>query len=314
MHHLNIYKTGLDAIGNTPIALLKNIHNTDCHIWAKLEFLSLGGSVKDRAAKRIIEQARLTGILKNGQTVVEMTSGNMGAGLAIVCAILKHPFIAVMSVGNSPQRASMLRGLGAKVVLVPQVTGEQGKVTGEDIEAVATEAKRISEQINAFYVNQFHATEGVNAHYFGTGTEILNALDNKVDAFVSVVGSGGTFIGTSRKLKEINKDILCCVVEPQNAQILSGKTVINTQHIMQGMGYAIIPPLWDSSLADKFFAISDNEATQMQYDLATLEGYFVGYSAAANVVASVKLAQSGVLKPNSNIVTVLCDTGLKYSF
>ena len=311
---MNIYKTGLDAIGNTPIALLKNIHDTDCHIWAKLEFLSLGGSVKDRAAKRIIEQARLTGILKDGQPVVEMTSGNMGAGLAIVCAILKHPFIAVMSEGNSPQRASMLRGLGAKVVLVPQVTGVQGKVTGEDIDAVATEAKRISEQENAFYVNQFHAIEGVNAHYFGTGTEILNALDNKVDAFVSVVGSGGTFIGTSKKLKEVNPNIVCCVVEPQNAEILAGQTVTQKQHIMQGMGYAMIPPLWDSALPDEFFAISDDEAEKMQYDLAIHEGYFVGYSAAANVVASIKLAQSGILKPNSNIVTVLCDTGLKYSF
>jgi cysteine synthase A len=314
MTSLNIYKNGLDAIGNTPIALLNNIHDSECHIWAKLEFLSLGGSVKDRAAKRIIEQAKLTGLLADGQAVVEMTSGNMGAGLAIVCAILKHPFIAVMSVGNSSQRASMLRGLGAKVVLVPQVTGEAGKVTGEDIDAVATEAKMISEQENAFYVNQFHATEGVNAHYFGTGTEILNALDNNVDAFVSVVGSGGTFIGTSRKLKEINPNILCCVVEPKNSEILAGKAVTNKQHIMQGMGYAMIPPLWDSVLPDKFFAVSDDEAEKMQYDLATKEGYFVGYSAAANVTAAIKLAQSGLLKPNSNIVTVLCDTGLKYSF
>jgi cysteine synthase len=314
MHPLKIYNTGLDAIGNTPIALLKNIQNTDCHIWAKLEFLSLGGSVKDRAAKRIIEHARLIGLLTQGQTVVEMTSGNMGAGLAIVCSILKHPFIAVMSEGNSPQRASMLRGLGAKVILVPQVTGELGKVTGEDIEAVATQAKKISEQENAFYVNQFHAIEGVNAHYFGTGTEILNALDNKVDAFVSVVGSGGTFIGTSRKLKEANPNILCCAVEPKNAEILAGKPVTNNQHIMQGMGYAMIPPLWDSALPDKFFAISDDEAEKMQYELASKEGYFVGYSASANVVASIKLAQSGILKPNSNIVTVLCDTGLKYSF
>lgn len=154
----------------------------------------------------------------------------------------------------------------------------------------------------------------VNAHYYGTGTEILNALDNKVDAFVSVVGSGGTFIGVSRKLKEVNPDIMCCVVEPQNSEILAGKPVINNQHIMQGMGYAIIPPLWDASLPDKFFAISDDEAKKMQYELATHEGYFVGFSAAANIVASIKLAESGLLKPNSNIVTVLCDTGLKYSF
>ncbi len=308
------YNNALDAIENTPIALLSNINSSPCNIWAKLEFMQPGGSIKDRAAKRIIQHARNNNLLAPHQPVVEMTSGNMGAGLAVVCAAFKHPFIATMSAGNSPQRAAMLRGLGAKVVLVPQVTGSFGKVTGEDIAAAAHAAQQIAHEKKAFYVNQFFAEEGVNAHYNGTALEILTALNNKIDAFVSVVGSGGTFVGTSKRFKEVNPSILCCAVEPKNAEILAGKPVTQAQHIMQGMGYGIIPPLWNKLLADKFFAIDDTQAKHMQQHLAAKEGYFVGYSAAANVAAALQLAHSGLLKAGSNIVTMLCDTGLKYSF
>jgi cysteine synthase A len=311
---LIVYKNALETIGNTPLALLSRIHNTDCHIWAKLEFMNPGGSIKDRAAKRIIEQARLTGKLLPKQPVIEMTSGNMGAGLAIVCSLLGHPFTAVMSEGNSLQRVAMLKGLGANVVLVPQITGEIGKVTGEDIYFATQEATRIADENHAFYVNQFYSQECVNAHYYGTGSEILDALDHKVDAFVACVGSGGTFLGTAKRLKEENPQTLCCVVEPENSEILAGKSVTEPQHIMQGVGYSIIPPLWDSQLADKFFAVSDKEVKKMQYEIAIKEGYFVGYSSAGNIVASIKLAESGLLKSGSHIVTILCDTGLKYSF
>lgn len=312
--NLDVYENSLDAIGNTPIALLNKINPTDHNIWAKLEFVQPGGSVKDRAAKHIIEQARAKGDLQPGQPVVEMTSGNMGAGLAVVCSVLGHPFIATMSEGNSPQRAEMLRGLGAEVVLVPQVDGIPGQVTGTDIEAAAHQARLIAEEKGAFYVNQFHAIDGVNAHRFGTAQEIIDALDSDINAFVSVVGSSGTFVGTSIGLKENNATIICCAVEPLGAEILAGKKVSKTQHILQGMGYGIVPPLWDPSLPDMFLSVSDNDAKKMQHDLAAKEGYFVGYSAAANVVAAIRVAQQADLPRNSNIVTVLCDTGLKYSF
>ena len=279
-----------------------------------MEFVQPGGSVKDRAARRIIEVAIEKHELTPGQPVVEMTSGNMGAGLAIVCGILRHPFIATMSEGNSPQRASMLRGLGAEVVLVPQVTGIPGNVTGEDIEAAAQAARDIAAERGAYFVNQFHALEGVKAHQLGTGPEILTALDNEVSAFVSVVGSGGTFVGSSRALKQANPEILCYAVEPEGTEVLAGKSITKPRHILQGIGYGIVPPLWEPKLPDGFLAVSDDEARHMQSLLAAREGLFVGYSSAANVVAAVKLASSGKVPPLGNVVTVLCDTGLKYSF
>lgn len=277
-----------------------------------MEFVQPGGSVKDRAAKMILDTALHTKKLLPGQPVVEMTSGNMGAGLAVVCGVYGHQFIATMSRGNSPQRAAMLRGLGTEVVLVPQVNGVPGQVTGDDIEAAAHEARRIAREQGAYYVDQFHATEGILAHEQGTAKEILAALDGAVDAFVAIVGSGGTFVGTSRGLKSQDPAIHCVAVEPKGAEILAGKEVTKKQHVLQGTGYGFIPPLWDPSIPDAFMAVDDEEAQEMRYRLAAQEGLYVGFSAAANVVAAIKLADSGAFHAGANIVTILCDTGLKY--
>ncbi len=310
---LKIYANALDSIGNTPLIRLGRVHTGPVNVWAKMECIQPGGSVKDRAAKMSIETALQTGKLQPGQSVVEMTSGNMGAGLAVVCGVYGHPFIATMSEGNSPQRAVMLRGLGAEVVLVPQVNGLPGQVTGDDIEAAAQAARRIAQEQGAYYVDQFHAPHGIIAHEQGTAQEILTALDGSVDAFVAIVGSGGTFVGVSRGLKKHNAAIRCVAVEPKDAEILAGKQIKKKQHMLQGTGYGFIPPLWDPSLPDAFMAVSDEEAQVMRYRLAAEEGLYVGFSAAANVVAAVKFAHSGVLHSGANIVTILCDTGLKYS-
>lgn len=254
--------------------------------------------------------------MKPGQSVVEMTSGNMGAGLAIVCGILGHPFIATMSEGNSPQRASMLRGLGAEVVLVPQVNGSPGKVTGDDIKAAALMAEKISHEQEAFYVNQFHAEDGFLAHEQGTAQEIIQALYGNIDAFVAGVGSGGTLVGTARGLKAFSDSIKCFAVEPYDSEILSGKPVHKKAHILQGMGYGEIVPLWEDKNVDGYISVTDEEAKEMQFQLAKSEGLFVGFSAAANVVASIKAINTNqsLSKKGANVVTVLCDTGLKYSF
>ncbi len=314
-HHLLKFENSLDLIGNTPIKLLsKDIHQTNHHILLKMEHVQPGGSVKDRAAKNIILQAKKDGRLKNGQAVVEMTSGNMGAGLAIVCGILGHPFIACMSAGNSPERARMLRGLGARVIIVPQVTGELGKVTGDDILAADKIAKKISVEENAFFVDQFNNMDGLHAHRYGTAIEIAHVLDKHVDAFVAIVGSAGTFVGCSRGFKDQDMPTKCYAVEPKDAQILAGEVVTKPQHLLQGTSYGFIPPLWDDAAADGFLAVGDDEAKAMQKLLATKEGLYVGYSASANVCASIQLAKMGVLKENSHIATILCDTGLKYSF
>lgn len=305
----------LDLIGNTPIKLLNHVNDTNINIWVKLEHLQPGGSVKDRAAKNIILEAKKKGRLQENQIVVEMTSGNMGAGLAIVCGVLGHPFIATMSQGNSPERAIMLRGLGAEVILVPQVNGLPGKVTGDDIEKARQEAIKIAKNKNAFFVNQFNSIDGLNAHRYGTAIEISTALNNKVDAFVSIVGSAGTFVGTGLGLKrDLKLNTKFFAVEPTGLEVLAGKKIIKKQHVLQGTSYGYVPPLWDKSIADGFLNVSDEEAINMQKLLAIKEGLYVGYSASANICASIKLAKLGILKEKDNIVTIACDIGLKYSF
>ncbi len=302
----------LTAIGDTPLVPLHKVHRGPGEVLAKLEFLNPGGSIKDRAALKIIERALARGDLVPGQPVVEMTSGNMGAGLAVVCAALGHPLTLTMSEGNSPARVKILRELGVEVILVPQVDGEPGKVTGADIAAAVDVAKRISVEQGAYYVDQFNNPGSVLAHEEGTGPEIWAAADGDLDAFVVAVGSGGTFVGVSRYLKSRHPSILCAAVEPAGAAVLAGKPVTKPQHVIQGTGYGSVPPHWQPDLMDESIAVTDEEAVLWHRRLAVEEGLYVGYSAAANVCAAVKLLESRRLGPDARVVTVLCDTGLKY--
>jgi cysteine synthase len=308
-----ILPSALDLIGNTPLVSLDRLHPGPGRILAKAEFLNPGGSVKDRAAKRIVEDARALGRLAPGQTVVEMTSGNMGAGLAVVCNVLSHPFVAVMSSGNSPERARMLEALGAEVVLVPQVDGAPGQVTGADVKSAADAARRLARERGALYVDQFHNPASVAAHENGTGPEIWESLGDRLDAFVAIVGSGGTFTGTSRFLKRQRPEIVCAAVEPEGCEPLAGRKIRKPRHLLQGTGYGVLPPHWEPELADGVLCVSDEEATRYRRLLAEKEGLHVGFSAAANVCAAEKLLASGRLPGEATVVTILCDTGLKYS-
>lgn len=308
----SICQSAVDLIGNTPLVALRRLYPGPGAVLAKVEFVQPGGSVKDRAARCIIENARQRGLLVEGQPVIEMTSGNMGAGLAIVCNVLGHPFTAVMSAGNSPERARMMRSLGADVVLVAQVDGVPGKVTGADIAAAACEAQRLAAERGAFYVDQFHNPDNVRAHEETTGPEIWKAVGAELSAFVAAVGSGGTFIGTSRFLKRQNPAIVCMPVEPTGAQPLAGKPVVKQQHVLQGAGYGAPPPQWEAILADGFLSVTDQEAAHYRTLLATRESLHVGFSSAANVCAAIKLAHSGRLGLAPTIVTLLPDTGFKY--
>ncbi len=281
-------------------------------VLAKAEFVQPGGSVKDRAALRIIQDARSDGRLVPGQPVVEMTSGNLGAGLAIVCNVLGHPFTATVSEGNSPARARMLEALGAEVVRVPQVDGRPGHVTGADIDAATSRANELAEERGAFYVDQFNNPSSVRAHEDTTGPEIWAALGAKLDAFIAAVGTGATFVGTCRYLKRQKPEVRCLAVEPAGAQVLAGQPVTQPCHLLQGTGYGIVPPLWDPAAADGFIAVTDQEATLYRSLLAGMEGLHVGYSGAANVCAAVKAIEGGALGSAPTVVTVLCDTGLKY--
>lgn len=307
-----VFENALQLIGNTPLIELKKLAKPGARLYAKAEFVQPGGSVKDRIAKRIIADAYATGKLQPGQPVVEMTSGNTGAGLAVVCNVYGNPLIITMSAGNSPERVRMIEGLGAEVRLVPQVDGAPGQVTGADIKAALDEALRIERETGAYFVDQFNNPSGVLAHQDGTGPEIWDALDGQLDAFVTSIGTGGTFIGTSRYLKSRDPNIRCIAAEPVGAEVLAGEAVTKPRHLLQGSGYGAVPPQWDATLADGFLAVTDEEATEYRRRLAKEEGLYVGFSSAANVCAAVKLIDSGQLGETPTVVTVLCDTGLKY--
>jgi cysteine synthase A len=300
----------LNLIHNTSLIFLDKISATlPGKIYAKAEHLQPGGSVKDRAAYQIILDAYENGSLKKGQTVVEMTSGNMGAGLALVCRQFGNPFIAVMSEGNSPERRKILSAFGAEIILTKQVDGSPGMVTGADIALAVDVAKDITQSRNAFYADQFNNQSCIKAHFNHTGPEIIRDL-LETDVFIATVGSGGTFIGTSKYLKSVNSNIKCIVVEPEKAAILKTGKVDDPKHIIQGTAYGLIPPHWEEALADDFITVSDEEVMDMKKRLSSDQGLYVGYSAAANVIAAQKYLQNS--EKALNIVTILCDSGYKY--
>jgi len=217
-----ILNSVVDAIGATPLVRLDRLTKqagVKGTIFAKLEYLNPGFSKKDRAALGVIEEAERSGTLKPGQTVIELTSGNMGTGLAIVCQVKGYPFVAVMSKGNSEERARMMRALGAEVILVDQLPNSvPGQVSGGDLALVEKIAQRITEDLNGFRADQFNRHGNWLSHYRGTGPEIWKASDGAIDAFVDFVGSGGTYAGVSRALKERKPDVNCYVLEPKGLQ------------------------------------------------------------------------------------------------
>ena len=302
-----------EVIGQTPMVSLGRLtkaYGVTGNIYAKLENLNPGASKKDRIALQIIETAEKNGILRKGQPVVELTSGNTGTGLAIVCAVKGYQFIAVMSKGNSPERAKMMRALGADVVLVNQAEGSvTGQVSGEDLALVEEETNRIVRRLNGFRVDQFNSMENVRAHEI-TGEEMWEQCAGDIDAYLDFVGTAGTFTGCAKALKKHKPAIRCYVVEPESAQFLAGKPVTNSSHKIQGGGYVSELQLLDNSLVIGYLAVSDDAAIQMARALAKYEGIFAGFSSGANVAAALQLL-SGV-EENNSIALTINDTGLKY--
>lgn len=219
-------KSVLEAIGNTPVVKLSRLcreWELEGQLFAKLENLNPGYSKKDRIALKIIEEAEASGALSPGQPVVELTSGNTGTGLAIVCAVKGYPFIAVMSKGNSMERARMMEALGAEVVLVDQALGSvPGQVSGEDLALVEAKTQEVVKELGAFRADQFMLEANAKAHELHTGEELWHDLDGQIDAFVDFVGTGGTFVGCAKALKKHNPDIRCYLVEPASAPYLAG--------------------------------------------------------------------------------------------
>jgi cysteine synthase A len=304
-----------DAIGWTPLVELSRIaRGTGGRILAKLEHLNPGGSKKDRVALQIVADAEAAGTLRPGQTIVELTSGNAGAGLAIVCAVKGYPFIAVMSRGNSPERASMMRGLGAEVVLVDQAAGSSpGHVSGADLALVAAETERIVAARGAFRADQFRLASSARAHELQTGSEMIRQSGGRINAFCDFVGSGGTFAGCARALRAHDPAIRCYVVEPAGAAVLAGEPVTRPGHCIQGGGYALpresLPLLRDVPI-DGCVQVTDDEAADVARRLAREEGIFAGFSAGANVAAALQLLR--ITCRGATIAVVICDSGLKY--
>lgn len=305
--------SAVDAIGETPMVELKRLTRTTAgRILAKLEFLNPGYSKKDRIALQMVEDAEMDGLLRPGQTVVELTSGNTGTGLAIVCAVKGYPFVAVMPRGNSMERARMMSALGAEVVLVDQAPGSTpGRVSGEDLALGEAQAKQITEERGAFRADQFSLRGNFRAHYLHTGPEILAQSDGKIDAFCDFVGSGGTFGGCASAFKEHSLRIKCYVVEPAGAAVLAGHDVTDPNHRIQGGGYGMSElAMLDSSLIDGFLQVSDEEAMGLCRRLAKEEGLFTGFSSGANAAAALKLLEGP--HEGQTVVITLNDSGLKY--
>ena len=319
-----VLPSAMHAIHDTPcVDLTRLVAHLGVHgkIVAKLEYMSPGFSKKDRIARQMLEEAIASGALQPGQTVLELTSGNTGTGLAISCACLGHPFIAVMSAGNSAERARMMRALGAEVVTVEQCAGSKvGQVSGADLERVFEAAQRLTVERGAFRADQFGLGGNARAHYQHTGPELLRqcaASGLSINGFVDFIGSGGTYAGMASALREAQDGVRCYAVEPAGAEVLSGVTDADgpqAPHAIQGGGYSMasLAMLGSEHCAppDGYLRVTSEEATETARLLSRLEGIFGGFSGGANVHAAAQLLR-GPLE-GGVVACVICDSGLKY--
>ncbi|MGD1875105.1 MAG: cysteine synthase A [Mastigocoleus sp.] len=297
------------AVGNTPLIRLKSFsEETGCEILAKAEYLNPGGSVKDRAALYIIEDAEKKGLLKSGGTVVEGTAGNTGIGLAHICKAKGYKCLIIIPETQSQEKMDALRALGAEVRPVPAVPYKDPN------NYVKLSGRVASEMENAIWANQFENLANRNAHYETTGPEIWQQTDGKVNAWVASTGTGGTFAGTAMFLKEKNPDIKCVVADPMGSGIYSyiktGEIKTEGNSITEGIGNSRITGNMEGAPADDAIQINDPEALRVVYQLLNRDGLFMGGSTGINVGAAVALAKQ--MGPGNTIVTILCDSGARY--
>lgn len=289
----------LGAIGGTPIVALDALckkHKIDGQILAKVEFLSPGFSKKDRIAKYMIERAEEEGYLRQGQTIIEATSGNTGIALAMVCAVKGYPFVAVMSDGNSIERVKLMENFGARVELVPRL-GEAGQVSGDDLARVTARFDELAEELGAFKVGQFTSEENLKAHQTYTAEEIL-AGAGKFHAFADFVGTGGSFEGIAKRLKEHDSKISCLKIIPA--------TIC---HTIQGGGYHRHVPFSCETRCDGEIVVDCNESAFWRRELAITCGIAGGLSTGANLAGCVKWLREN---PGKTIAMLVNDSYLNY--
>ena len=288
------------TIGNTPMIRIKYENkNKINYIYAKLEYYNLTGSIKDRVAYYIINKAKERGELKEDMPIVEATSGNTGIALSALGAYYKHPVYIYMPDWASKERVQLMKSYGANVILISK---EQG-----GFKKCVEEARRFAKENNGFLANQFANTDNLLAHYETTGEEIVKQLPEKVSAFISGVGTGGTLIGVGRKLKKFDDNIKIVALEPDKMPLISQNKIISN-HKIEGIGDDFVPDLLDKSLLDEIILVNDEDAINMARLLAKKLGLGVGISSGANLIASI-IYQEKVNKP---VVTVFADDNKKY--
>lgn len=290
----------LQTIGNTPLLRLDLSRDLPGEVWLKLENRNPGGSIKDRVAFHLIQNALMWGELEPGGLLVEATSGNMGIGMALVAAVRGLRCVLAMPESMSRERRSLLAALGAELVLTPAALGMSGAVA---------EAKRIAEAHNGLIPGQFTNPEAVQAHYTGTGPEIYKDSVGKMDALVAGVGSGSSITGVGRFLKERIPGFKVIAVEPAASPVLSGGKP--GSHPIQGIGAGFVPKILDRALLDEIIQVEGEEAMTMARKVMRVQGVCAGISSGANVLAALQVAARPEMR-GKNIVTFACDTGERY--
>ena len=299
----NIYQEITDIVGKTPLLKLQRYMDANAckaDILAKLEYQNPGGSVKDRVAIRMIDEAEKSGILHKGDVIIEPTSGNTGIGLACVAAARGYHLIITMPETMSVERRRLLSAYGAELVLTPASKGVKGSIR---------KANELAEQLHAFVPSQFSNPYNPKSHYETTGPEIWADTDGKIDVFVAGVGTGGTISGPGRYLKEKNPNIQIVAVEPAGSPVLSD--AIPGRHKIQGIGAGFIPETLDMEIYDEILTVTDDDAYQACRELARREGVLCGISSGAALSAAKELAVKPAYQ-GKTIVSLFPDGGERY--
>ncbi len=299
-----IYNSAEALVGKTPMVELKNIEKEfglEARLLAKLEYFNPAGSVKDRAAKWMIDDAEKSGKLKKNSVIIEPTSGNTGIGLAMVCAVRGYRLIIVMPDTMSVERRLIMKAYGAELVLTEGSLGMKGAI--EKAESLAREIP------DSFIPGQFENLANARAHMETTGPEIYEETDGCVDFFVAGVGTGGTITGTGKYLKERNAETKVIAVEPDTSAVLSGEKM--GAHKIQGIGAGFIPKLLDTSVYDEVVKVSSDDAYKFGRLMGKREGVLVGISSGAALCAAVEVAKKPENK-GKTVVVLLPDTGDRY--
>ncbi|WP_417319798.1 PLP-dependent cysteine synthase family protein [Emcibacter sp.] len=300
-----IHTSILERIGNTPLIRLGSIIPKNCaNILIKIESENPTGSMKDRMALSMIEAAEKDGRLKPRGRVVEYTGGSTGVSLALICAVKGYPLHIVTSDAFSLEKRNHMKALGAELTIVPSKDGGMDEALTRNMIAAAGE---ISEKTGAYPTDQLNNADQIDA-YHKMGQEIWNQTDGRIDAFVQSTGTSASVRGTSEILHSHNPGVHCVAVEPAESAVLSGGP--SGVHKIEGAGVGFIPPLWKREAVDNIMTVSTDEAMRTARELARKEGIFAGTSTGANVAASIRLGQK--LGPEATIVTVMCDSGVKY--